>query len=278
MTNSTSNSTREITRQQQLVQGLWDGSTPSGLRQGAKLARGLLAYRANAAALAERALASVYPTVQQVVGAEAFAVLSRLHWQAHPPTDGDMAQWGDALPQFLADDVGLKDEPYLPDLARLEWAAHVADRALDGPAVAAGLNLLAEHDPQQLFVQLAAGIVVVASRYPVVRIWHAHRSDEHKDNDGDSDGDRFAAVRAAFAAGDADCALVWRQGWRVQVHTIAPAELRFTQAVLAGHSLGVALTAAGDDFAFEPWLISAVQQQRLWAVTLTSPTQHPPHA
>jgi hypothetical protein len=255
----------ETTRQQQLVQALWNGGTPSGLRQDGKLARGLLAYRANAAALAQRALAAVYPTVQQVVGADAFAVLSRLHWQSHPPTEGDMAQWGEALPQCLAEDAALRDEPYLPDLARLEWAVHVADRALDGPPAAAGLKLLAEHDPQQIFVQLAAGIAVVASHHPVVRVWHAHRS---------HDDDRFAVVRAAFLAGDADCALVWRQGWRVQVHRITPAELRFTQAVLAGQSLGLALTEAGDDFAFEPWLISAVQQQRLWAVTLTSQMQN----
>jgi Putative DNA-binding domain len=260
--------TAEAMRQQQFVQALWAGTTPVGLRASDDVARGLAAYRAHAAALAQRALAAVFPTVQQVVGADAFAVLSRLHWQSHPPTEGDMAQWGDALPQFLADDVALKDEPYLPDLARLEWAVHVADRAGDGPSEAAGLALLAEHDPQQLFVQLAAGTAVVASCYPVVRVWHAHRSDE-------ADVDRFAVVRAAFAAGDADCALVWRQGWRVQVHTIAPAELRFTQALLAGHSLGLALTEAGDDFAFEPWLIGAVQQQRLWAVTLMNPTQRP---
>jgi hypothetical protein len=254
----------ETTRQQQLMQALWAGSTPTGLRPDDSLLRGLVAYRANAAALAERALAAVYPTVQQVIGADAFVALSRAHWQGHPPTQGDMAQWGAELPQFLADDAALQDEPYLPDLARLEWAVHRADRALDGPSAATGLALLAEHDPAHLFVQLAAGVAVVVSRHPVVRIWQAHRSEN---------ADRFAAVRAAFAAGEGDCALVWRQGWRVQVQAVHAAEARFTQALLTGRSLGDALSQAGDDFAFEPWLISAVQQQRLWAVTPQSPMQ-----
>jgi hypothetical protein len=254
----------EAARQQQLVQALRAGSTPTGLRQDGSLARGLLAYRANAAALAERALAAVYPTVQQVVGADAFALLARAHWQRHPPTAGDLAQWGAELPQALADDAALQDEPYVPDLARLEWAVHVADRALDGPSTATGLGWLAERDPADLFVQMAAGIAVVVSRHPVVRIWLAHRSE---------DDDRFAAVRAAFAAGEGDHALVWRQGWRVQVQAVDAAQAHFTQALLRGGSLGHALSQAADDFAFEPWLISALQQQRLWAVMLKSPMQ-----
>jgi Putative DNA-binding domain len=257
-------SSSEATRQQQLMQALWAGTTPAGLRPGDALARGLAAYRANAAALAERALVAVYPTVQEVVGADAFASLARVHWQAHPPTQGDMALWGDALPRFLADEAALQDEPYLPDLARLEWAVHEADRALDGPVAVVGLTLLAEHDPSQLFLHLAEGTAVVVSQHPVVRIWHAHRSDAD---------DRFAAVRAAFAAGEADCALVWRQGWRVQVQAVDSAQARFTQALMTGCSLGAALTDAGDDFAFEPWLIKALQERRLWAVTLKSPMQ-----
>jgi hypothetical protein len=254
----------EAIRQQQLMQALSGGSTPTGLRQHDSLARGLAAYRANAASLAERALAAVYPTVQQVIGADAFVALSRAHWQRHPPTQGDMAQWGAELPQFLADDAALQNEPYLPDLARLEWAMHRADRALDGPSAAPGLALMAEHDPTHLVMQLAAGVAVVVSRHPVLRIWQAHRN---------TDDDRFAAVRAAFAAGEGDHALVWRQGWRVQVRAVPAAEARFTQGLLAGHNLGAALVDAGDDFAFEPWLISAVQQQRLWAVMLKSPMQ-----
>jgi hypothetical protein len=38
------------------------------------------------------------------------------------------------------------------------------------------------------------------------------------------------------------------------------------QALLAGGSLATALTAAGDTFDFQAWLIAALQQQRLAAV------------
>jgi hypothetical protein len=258
--------TAEATRQQQFLHALWAGTTPAGLRPHDKLSRGLTAYRAHGLALAERALAAVFPTVQQVVGADAFANLARSHWQKHPPTQGDVALWGDSLPSFLAHEEALRDEPYLPDLARLEWAVHVADRAQDGDAAPQGLPLLAAHDPAQLGVQLAAGMALVPSRYPIVRIWQAHRRVAE---------DRFDAVRAAFLNNEADHALVWRQGWRVQVKAVAAAEARFTQALLAGRSLGAALLDAGDDFSFEPWLISSVQQQRLWAVLPQASVQSP---
>ena len=52
----------EARRQQRLLQALWGGDG-QGLD-----ARGLAAYRAHAAATAERALAAACPTVRQLVG------------------------------------------------------------------------------------------------------------------------------------------------------------------------------------------------------------------
>ena len=51
--------------------------------------RGLQAYRANAHALATRALQTPYPVIEQLLGFEAFDMLARDLWQAHPPVSGD---------------------------------------------------------------------------------------------------------------------------------------------------------------------------------------------
>ncbi len=77
-------------------------------------------------------------------------------------------------------------------------------------------------------------------------------------------------MRAAYAAGGAEQVRVARVGWQATVTTIAADEARFTAALLAGRSLAVALDAAGATFAFEPWLVAALQQQRLVAVENTS--------
>ncbi len=259
---------KEALRQQMLLRALWGDARPGvvagWLREGPRagsVARGLAAYRANAGAVAERALASAYPTLQQLLGEDAFAALARACWRHHPPTAGDLGLWGDALPALIAAAGSLASEPYLADIARLEWAVHLAERAADATPPQ-GLERLAHDEPAALALRLAPGTALVDSRHPVVAIWQAHRS---------SADDRFAPVRAAFAAGTGECALVARDGWRATVRALPPDEARYSQALLAGGSLGAALTAAGAAFDFQGWLIAALQQQRLVAVeTLTA--------
>ena len=256
--------TSEAQRQQQLLAVLRGDAPPQALNgwlrdDPARAQRGLQAYVAHAGALAERALAAAYPTIAELVGAPAFAALARACWRAHPPERGDVAQWGGALSGFIAADAQLAGEPYLADVARLDWAVHCAEQASDaGEAEAAlGLDRLASDDPDRLWLHLAAGTALLASPHPVATIWLAHRS---------SAAERFAPVRAAFVRGAGEQALVWRQGYKAQVTALPEAAAGFTRAVLACVSLGQALDGAGPDFAFEPWLLAALQQGWLASV------------
>jgi len=244
---------KEALRQRLLLRALWADAGPEAiggwLRDApARRTRGLQAYRANAGALAERALAAAYPTVAQLVGEESFAALARALWFAQPPLRGDVAQWGEGLADFLAGAAQLADEPYLADTARLDWAVHVAAQAADAGPVE-GLQALAEADPARLRLRLAPGLVLCVSPHPVASLWHAHRS---------SAADRFAGVREAFAAGRGEQALVWRDGLQVQVAALAEADARFMQALLQGAPLAAALDSAGPAFAFDDWLMRAL--------------------
>ena len=270
----TGDTAREAQRQQALLRALWRemsvATLAPWLHDAARLEAGLAAYRANAAAHAERALAAAFPTLQQLLGEASFAALARAHWQADPPLRGDLAQWGAGLPAFIADAAPLADDtPYLADMARLDWAVHQAEQAADtdagqatdtqaGPAVP-GLPLLAAIDPQRLRLRLQAGTALLASAHPIATIWLAH----HGERDGD---DAFAPARAALAARQAESALVQRRGWRATVRAIAPAEARFTQALLHGEPLHAALQSGGADFDFETWLIAALQAGAIAAV------------
>ena len=260
---------KEALRQQMLLRALLGDARPAvvagWLRDGPRFERGLAAYRANAGALAERALAAAYPSLQQLLGEESFAGLARAHWRRQPPAAGDIALWGGQLAAFIADDEALSSEPYLADVARLEWAVHTAMSAADAVSPL-GLELLSMHEPAALWLRLTAGTALVTSPHPVATIWHAHRS---------SAADRFVAVREAFAAGIGEQALVVRDGWRVTVSALPADAARFTFAVLAGRSLALALQAAGASFDFEAWVIAALQQQRLAAVATTPPETSP---
>ena len=274
---------KEALRQQMLLRALLGDARPAVVggwlrspAHGPTAARGLAAYRANAGALAERALAAAYPTLQQLLGEESFAGLARHFWRQQPPVAGDITLWGEGLADFMAAAPTLAGEPYLADVARLEWAVHMASAAADaGPPQ--GLDRLAEHDPAALLLRLAPGTALIVSAFPVVCIWQAHRamagagaSDGASDGDGDDGDTRLPAVRTAFAAGQGETALVARHGWAPVVRALGAAEANFTAAVLAGRPLAEALQAGGDRFDFESWLVAALQQQWLAAVDATA--------
>jgi Putative DNA-binding domain len=259
------------------------------LQDPASSARGLAAYCANANELAQRALAAAYPVVQQLLGDESFAALARSLWHQHPPQAGDIALWGDTLAAFLeaamATTGALASEAYLPDIARLEWAVHAASRAADA-ATPQGLALLADADPARLRLLLAPGTALIASKHPVRSIWQAHQHRAHGTSPNDANdvndvndaddaddakaADPFADARIALAAGVGETALVCRRGWRVHVLPMSPMQTRFTQGLLAGGTLAQALDAGTDvegaAFAFEAWLIHALQTQLLVGV------------
>lgn len=257
---------RELLRQQQLLRGLWrraDAASLGGwlVESGARAQQGIDAYRGNAGAIAERALAAAFPTVQQLVGDESFATLARAFWHRVPPLRGDLACHGETLPAWIAEDPQLATEPYLPDVARVDWAVHTIEQAADVAAPPAGLQLLAEVEPSQLRLKLRPALACIVSRWPVVTLWRAHRS---------ADADRFAPVRQALAGAVAETALVARPQWQATVNAIDEATARFTVALLAAVPLADALDRAGDGFDFERWLRDAIEQQWLQAVERTT--------
>lgn len=251
---------KEALRQQMLLRALWRDARPGvvagWLRDGPRAQRGLQAYQANAGVLAERALQAAFPTLQQLLGEAAFAALARAFWHAQPPQRGDIATWGDALPGFIAGDAQLADEPYLADVARLEWALHEAERAADG-AAPRGLEHLATADPAMLRLQLQPRAALLVSPHPVLTIWQAHRS---------TADDRFAPVQEAFAAGRGEAVWVRRRGWQAEPLGVDTTTAGFVGALLAGQSLAAALQAAGEGFDFTAWLLEALQAGALAAV------------
>ena len=257
---------REQLRQQMLLRSLWTGSSPSGLQgwlaqqradgQARPNQRGWLAYVANAHASAERALASCFPTVQQLMGEESFAAMARAYWHDSPPQRGDLAWLGEGLADFIGRSTQLAAEPYLADVARLEWVLNRCEAAADVQADLTTLALLADQDPQRLHLQLAPGTALIASNHPIVSIWLAHHQPLDPQNP-------FAAVREAFELGLGEHALVWRQGWRARVQAVDSETAAFIGAVLGGRSLGQALNAVGTDWRFDAWLEGAVSQGML---------------
>jgi hypothetical protein len=257
----------ELARQQALLTAIRSAGSPGlpvaavalrgyGAGQPADRAAGLRAYRANAQAIAERALCAAYPVLTQLVGEETMAALARDLWREHPPTRGDLAWFGAELPGQLTATLELAEVPYLADVARLEWAVHRAHTAADPPDGAPDLQALASGDAEALGVRFVDGSACITSAWPVLTIWRVHQAPAGNEPD-------LGPAREALAAGQGEVAWIGRRGHRVDVVALTPAECAFNQELLAGRALGPALarvSARHPEFSFEHWLLRALRE------------------
>ena len=215
---------------------------------GASPKRGLQAYQANGHMLAERALRAAYPVLAQMLGDASFADLARAFWHAHPPLRGDITQWGQALTDFVFGSAQLQDVPYLPDVARAEWALHGCATLPDRDADLGTLALLTSEDPQCLSLELAPGLATLSSAWPLASLVLAHREGQPT----------VAEAGALLRAQVAQDVVIWRSGWQPQLRLALPGELVLLRTLQFGAALGPAVDAsAGLDFA--QWLPLAVQ-------------------
>lgn len=260
----------EAQRQRELLAALFAGAAalPAGLREdGKRASRGLEAYRANAEAIAERALGSTFATVRAMLGDEDFRHLAREFWRAQPPARGDLGMWGEGFPAWIAAHAGLRAWPWLADGARLDLALHHSERAQDAELDAGSLTLLESADPSSLKLLLMPGTALLCSPWPIASIHRAHQlagaAAEHA----------FAEVRHAIAEQRGEQAMVVRAGWRAAVVPLDALTAGWTQDLLAGIPLHDALMRAGEGFDFAAWLATALRESWLKAVSAsTAPT------
>ena len=227
--------------------------------------RGLQVYHTNAQVAAIRNLQAAYPVIEQLVGGEAFALLARDLWHQLPPTRGDAAQWGADLAQLISSIAELKTEPYLPDVARIEWALHHAATAADAKLDVNSLALLTTHDPEAITLQLAPGTHIVNSSYPTASITTAHLYENPS----------FEELQAKLRKNSPESALIWRQGFRPSVAVCSTADAVFIQNLLDGASLAAALDASetvdtAPAFDFNTWLTQSAQSGLLVGAKLLS--------
>ena len=241
---------------------------PAGQASGALARRGLQAYQSHGLALAERALSAAYPVIQQLIGADNFGPLARYFWRQQPPDAGDMARWGYGLADFLQTAASLADEPFLCDVARVEWALHRAASAADAQLDAPSFALLAAEPPAAPTLSLSPGVWLLVSAYPVVSLIEAHKLPLVQQAP--------ALVRAAEQSqhGTGERALVWRQGFKPRVRRTSAVEHCLLESLLAGQSIETALMHSAEHqvsanadpehtgaavFDFSAWLAQAVQ-------------------
>lgn len=181
------------------------------------------------------ALGATYPVVKKLVGTLFFDTAVDAFVRTHPSRSGDLNVYGGKFGDHLQDYAPATGLPYLPDVARLEWAVDEVNRAEDGAvapsAVLAALSRVAPERLPGLRLALAPACRIVASPYPVLRIWRINQDGAPQD--------------ARVSLDEGGVALLVRRDERgVALSLIAPAEHAWLAALAGGASLGAAIDAA----------------------------------
>ncbi|RAR67006.1 putative DNA-binding protein [Paraburkholderia unamae] len=194
-------------------------------------------YRGNARAARRLALANAYPVLLALTGDAYFDALALAYSREHPSRDADLNRFGAQLPEFVERYETQARYAYFADVARLEWALHVAAYAANAtPLDAQQWQALGAQRLSQSRLHVHPACAALALHFDAAAILRAH----------EPGGEWPERVDAS------SWALVVRPHWRpiVLVHTHA-AHAAFL-ALRDGATLDAALALAFDiDPAFD---------------------------
>lgn len=238
---------------------------PDGIAPAARLA----IYRHHVLATLTAVLQAAYPVVCRLVDERFFAYAANEYVRRHPPAGPCLFEYGATFPEFLAAFPPCAPLPYLPDVARLEWALHAAWHADDAVAVdGERLARVASERAAGLVLRLHPSVSALRSSWPVHRVWRAHQP-------GADEGDVVD-----LAAGGV-CLEVRRRGDDVTVRETTTGGYALRRSLLDGRPLGLAAQVA---LAAEPGLDLAAELTQLLDDGLvvgvdptTAPAEDPPH-
>jgi hypothetical protein len=173
-------------------------------------------------------LAAAFPMVARRLGDTHFRPAARGYILTTPPVDPVLAAYGAGFPAFLGKLLPLAAWPWISDLARLEWALHVAWHAPDAPALPRPPLAASQFSPAgDIRLRLHPSCRAVASRFAIDRLWR-----------GEDDGERTREE------GEPVRLLVFRAGRDVGWVRLPAPEFAFIASLIADGRLGQATAVA----------------------------------
>lgn len=135
-------------------------------------------YRHHVFSTLTAALQATFPVVCRLVDERFFAYAADRYIRREPPSGPCLFEYGATFAEFLAGFAPCRALPYLADVARLEWAMNRALHAPDHVVLQAEtLRALADEVSGDEAFILDASLALLASPWPVDRIWRANQPD-----------------------------------------------------------------------------------------------------
>lgn len=220
--------------------GSADGLVPWIVANGIEGAARLQIYRNAVSGSLVGALSTAFPVIRALVGDPFFEAAASRYQAQYPPSSGNLQDYGAMFAQLLGAMPEAASVPYLPDIARLEWARQECYLApnphtepLTPQALAAGAL--------DVTLALAASARIIRSTYPLFDIWMYCQE---------------PSGEAPSLDTGAQDVLVWRDGGQIAMQEVHPQAAVFIEALRDGAGTGRAAAEAapvpGGEPGFDP--------------------------
>lgn len=215
---------------------LWnpDAETPEGLigPDGTTAPKRFSVYRNNVIVSLCDALAQTFPAVMNLLGEDYFRAMARAFVAEHPPSTPVLMWYGDKFADFIEGFPPLQAYPYVPDVARLEWAWVSAYHAADAtPLDPAAIGAISPDEVGQVRFEKHPAAAVLVSRWPIWDLLRVNRFDPSAKIEIDLD--------------EPQSVMITRPEFEVEVLLLRPGGEVFVNALMDGATLGDAAAAAG---------------------------------
>jgi hypothetical protein len=179
------------------------------------------------------ALRLSFPAVHRLVGPEFFESAARIFIEGEPPRSAYLDEYGEAFPKFLARFAPAASLPYLPGVARLEWAVSGALHAREvEPLDIARLSAIDPADHGRIVFVPHPSVALVHADHPVDAIWRSVLAQDD------------AAMAAVDLGAGPVRLLVQRLETGVDVRRLSESAWHFMVALCAGRPLQDAMDSA----------------------------------
>lgn len=191
----------------------------------------LQVYRNNMLFILTDLLSAIYPVLKKLVGDDFFNATARAFIAKNTPHSGNMHLYGAHMAVFLADFPPAQQLPYLPDVARLEWAWHKAFYALDVKPLDTSVLVSVIEGGEEPSFNLHPSCTLLASPYPVQDIWQVNKYDEDKTINLNAGGVHI---------------LIYRKAGQVPLWQLSESEYAFLTAIHKGGAFSEAFDYLAD--------------------------------
>jgi len=131
----------------------------------------LQVYKDNVLITLYETLKSRYPAICKLVDEKFFKYAVKEYIKNNRPNSGNLDDYGESFIDFLAEFSPTKEFAYLPDVARLEWACHLAYFAADADSIdASSLSKVPQEKYESLTFTLHPSAHLISSSHPIDKL------------------------------------------------------------------------------------------------------------